>query len=361
MNPTPTRPHYPFSALVGQEQMRLALLLNAVNPAIGGVLIRGEKGTAKSTAARALAGLLPAADRSDFQITLVTQAGLERLDTPGAGPAHPFVELPLGASDDRVVGSLDIEAALQQGQRRFEPGLLARAHGGVLYVDEVNLLPDHIVDLLLDAAASGVNTVEREGVSVSHPARFVLIGTMNPEEGELRPQLLDRFGLAVEVTGPGDPRVRAEVVRRRMAYEQDPAGFAARFAPEEAALAQRIQEARALLPQVRLEDDLLELITHVCAGSQVDGLRGDITLYKTAVTLAAWEGERRVAVDHVRRAAELVLLHRRRRQPFQEPGLDRQELEDLIRQHAPERPRPRAEGPQEQEAEEGPDDAGEGD
>ncbi|GIV78617.1 MAG: hypothetical protein KatS3mg050_3011 [Litorilinea sp.] len=336
------RTYYPFSALVGQEEMQLALLLNAVNPAIGGVLIRGEKGTAKSTAARALAALLPPASQDGFQIELRSEQGVEILAGPTvANGAAPFVELPLGASDDRVVGTLDIEAALQHGRRRFEPGLLARAHGGVLYVDEVNLLPDHLVDLLLDAAASGVNTVEREGISACHPARFVLIGTMNPEEGELRPQLLDRFGLAVEVAGPTDPAVRAQVVRRRIAYEADPAAFVAQFAAEEEALAQKIVHARALLPQVALSDGLLELITHICAGSGVDGLRADITLYKTAQTLAAWEGRTQVTVDDVRRAARLVLPHRRRRQPFEEPGLDQQELEELIQQHQERSSRPR--------------------
>lgn len=326
---------YPFSALVGQETMQLALLLNAVNPAIGGVLIRGQKGTAKSTAARALAALLPSLEAAEFVIEMRTNNGLERIVSQRSTAASPFVELPVGASDDRVVGTLDIERALQAGQRHFEPGLLAQAHRGILYVDEVNLLADHIVDVLLDAAASGVNTVEREGISVSHPARFILIGTMNPEEGELRPQLLDRFGLAVEVAGQTDPASRAEVVRRRIAYEADPARFFERFATQEQALSRQIEAAQALLPQVELSDGLLELITHICAGSGVDGLRADITLYKTAQTLAAWEGRRQVMVDDIRRSAEFVLLHRRRRQPFEEPGLDQQQLDDLIEQHTP--------------------------
>lgn len=336
--------HYPFSALVGQEEMQLALLLNAVNPAIGGVLIRGQKGTAKSTAARALAALLPplaTVEGCPFNclpgrptpICPVCNGGDHEL-RPASRPA-PFVELPLGASDDRVVGALDLERALQTGRRHFEPGLLARAHRGILYVDEVNLLADHIVDVLLDAAASGVNIVEREGVGVSHPARFILVGTMNPEEGELRPQLLDRFGLAVEVAGQAEPGLRAEVVRRRIAFEADPAACRARFAAAEAGLAGRIRAAQARLAGVTVDDGLLELITHVCAGSGVDGLRADITLYKATQTLAAWEGRDRATVDDVRRAAEFVLLHRRRRQPFEEPGLDRSQLEDLIREHAP--------------------------
>lgn len=330
-------PFYPFSALVGQAEMQLALLLAAVNPAIGGVLIRGEKGTAKSTAARALADLLPVPQRADFAVTVRTVGGSETQPLDLAA-AHPFVELPVGASDDRVVGSLDIERALRGGERHFEPGLLARAHGGVLYVDEVNLLADHIVDVLLDAAASGTNTVEREGVSVSHPARFILVGTMNPEEGELRPQLLDRFGLAVAVAGPADAALRAQVVRARMAYERDPAAFAREHAQAERQLAIRIAETRAALSAVELSDEMLNLITTVCLESGVDGLRADLTLYKAARTLAAWDGERRVTVEHVRRTAPLVLLHRRRRQPFEEPGNDQQELDELIDQHAPRSP-----------------------
>jgi magnesium chelatase subunit D len=330
---TSTQILYPFSAVVGQEAMQLALLLNAINPAIGGVLIRGQKGTAKSTAARALALLLPSLENTDLIIEMRTDGRADAIHFSRSASTSRFVELPVGASDDRVVGTLDIEHALQVGQRRFEPGLLAQAHGGILYVDEVNLLADHIVDVLLDAAASGVNTVEREGISVSHPARFILVGTMNPEEGDLRPQLLDRFGLAVEVTGQPEPEVRAEIVRRRIAYEANPAEFYARFAESEELLRQRIIEAQALLPQVTLSEGLLELITHICAGSGVDGLRADITMYKTALTLAAWEGRRQVTVADVRRAAELALLHRRRRQPFEEPGLDQQQLDDLIRQH----------------------------
>jgi len=330
---TSTQILYPFSAVVGQEAMQLALLLNALNPAIGGVLIRGQKGTAKSTAARSLAALLPPADTNGLVIQVRTNDGYEAIPFSRPATTSLFVELPVGASDDRVVGTLDIEHALRAGQRRFEPGLLAQAHGGILYVDEVNLLADHIVDVLLDAAASGVNTVEREGISVSHPARFILVGTMNPEEGDLRPQLLDRFGLAVEVAGQPEPAIRAEIVRRRIAFEANPAAFYARFAEAEADLRRRIIAGRALLSQVTLSDGLLELITHICAGSGVDGLRADITIYKTALTLAAWEGRRQVTVEDVRRSAELALLHRRRRQPFEEPGLDQQQLDELIQQH----------------------------
>jgi magnesium chelatase subunit D len=324
---------YPFSAVVGQDMMQLALLLNAINPAIGGVLIRGQKGTAKSTAARALAGLLPAASNTDFTIEMRTNGRVDSLPFARSPAASRFIELPVGASDDRVVGTLDIEHALQSGQRRFEPGLLAQAHGGILYVDEVNLLADHIVDVLLDAAASGINTVEREGISVSHPARFILVGTMNPEEGDLRPQLLDRFGLAVEVAGQPEPAVRAEIVRRRIAYEANPTDFYTQFAETEALLRRRIGEAQTLLSQVTLSNGLLELITHICAGSGVDGLRADITMYKTAQTLAAWAGRQEVTVEDVRKSAELALLHRRRRQPFEEPGLDQQQLDELMQHH----------------------------
>lgn len=328
-----TRVHYPFSALVGQEEMQLALLLNAVHPGIGGVLIRGEKGTAKSTAARALATLLPLLGANDLQVTMDTQNGVDMIKLPRLDQRRPFVELPIGASDDRVAGTLDIEAALQSGQRKFEAGLLAQADGGILYVDEVNLLGDHIVDLLLDVAASGVNTVEREGISVSHPSRFILIGTMNPEEGELRPQLLDRFGLTVDVRGPADGQVRAEVVRRRIRFEANPAAFSQLYQSDDETLTYKIEKAQARLRSVTVAESMLDLITHICANCGVDGLRADITMYKTASALAAWEARAEVTVEDVQRAAQFVLPHRRRRQPFEEPGLDQQQLEDLIDQH----------------------------
>ncbi len=340
-NQTPSKINYPFSALVGQDSMQLALLLNAVNPAIGGVLIQGQKGTAKSTAARALAALLPAIETRvgcpfncpPQQPTAICPVCHSDTSAPVVPKLTPFVQLPVGASDDRVVGTLDIERALQAGQRQFEPGLLAQAHRGILYVDEVNLLADHIVDVLLDAAASGLNTVEREGISVSHPAHFILVGTMNPEEGELRPQLLDRFGLAVEVVGQTDPAIRAEVVRRRIAYEANPAQFVAQFTEQEQQLSQQIIQAKTLLPQVTLSDGLLDLISKICINSEVDGLRADITLYKTAQTLAAWKDRHIVTVDDIRHSAEFVLLHRRRRQPFEETGVDQQQLDDVIQEH----------------------------
>ena len=329
---------YPFSALVGQGDLALALLLNAVSPAIGGVLVRGEKGTAKSTAVRGLARLLPeiqVVDGCPFNCDPL----VPELDCP-AGPHRagatrrrrpvPLVELPVGASTDRVAGSLDLEHALTEGRRAFEPGVLAAAHRGLLYVDEVNLLGDHLVDLLLDAAALGVNYVEREGVSVRHPARFLLVGTMNPEEGELRPQLLDRFGITVEVRGNADPAERVEVIRRRLAYEADPNGFASAWAAPDAALTGRIVEARRRLPGVRLPDELLERVAAVCVAFAVDGLRGDIVTAKTAVALAAWAGRGVVELADVRRAALLALPHRRRRGPMDAPGLDEEELDRIL-------------------------------
>ncbi|MEV0118272.1 putative cobaltochelatase [Streptomyces sp. NPDC050844] len=330
---------YPFTALVGQDDLRLALLLNAVSPAVGGVLVRGEKGTAKSTAVRALSALLP-------QVPVVAGCRFS-CDPAAADPACPdgphdiggdsvrdarMVELPVGASEDRLVGALDIERALAEGVKAFEPGLLADAHRGILYVDEVNLLHDHLVDLLLDAAAMGASYVEREGVSVRHAARFLLVGTMNPEEGELRPQLLDRFGLTVEVAASRETDQRVEVVRRRLAYDDDAEGFAARWGDEEAALRTRIVAARALLPQVRLGDGALRQIAATCAAFEVDGMRADIVMARTATALAAWSGREDVLAEDVRQAALLALPHRRRRNPFDAPGLDEDKLDDTLEQ-----------------------------
>ncbi|MER6328384.1 putative cobaltochelatase [Streptomyces sp. NPDC001034] len=332
---------FPFTAVVGQDDLRLALLLNAVSPAVGGVLVRGEKGTAKSTAVRALSALLP-------QVAVVS--GCRFSCDPGSpDPACPdgpheagpggerparMVELPVGASEDRLVGALDIERALAEGVKAFEPGLLADAHRGILYVDEVNLLHDHLVDLLLDAAAMGASYVEREGVSVRHASKFLLVGTMNPEEGELRPQLLDRFGLTVEVAASREPEQRVEVVRRRLAYDDDPGGFAARWAGEEAAVRQRIVAARELLPQVRLGDGALRQIAATCAAFEVDGMRADIVMARTATALAAWAGRTDVLAEDVRQAALLALPHRRRRNPFDAPGLDEDKLDETLEQFA---------------------------
>ncbi|GAA4991772.1 putative cobaltochelatase [Yinghuangia aomiensis] len=329
---------FPFSAIVGLADLRLALLLNAVSPGVGGVLVRGEKGTAKSTMVRALAALLPdAAVVSGCRFACDPTAPDPRCpDGPHDGSAlgetrrARLVELPVGATEDRLVGSLDLERALAEGVKAYEPGLLAAAHRGLLYVDEVNLLHDHLVDLLLDAAAMGTAHVEREGVSVRHAARFLLVGTMNPEEGELRPQLLDRFGLTVEVAASREPRERAEVVRRRLAYEADPDGFARRWADDDAALAARITRARALLPEVRLPDRELDRVARVCAAFEVDGLRADLVTARTAMALAAWDGRTAVEAGDVRRAALLALPHRRRRNPFDAPGLDTDRLDEAL-------------------------------
>lgn len=300
---------YPFSALVGQDRLRLALILCAVRPDIGGVLIRGEKGTAKSTAVRGLAEVLAAVD-ADARL----------------------VELPIGATEDRVVGSIDLQKVLRDGEHAFSPGLLARAHGGVLYVDEVNLLHDHLVDVLLDAAAMGRVHIERDGVSHSHEARFMLVGTMNPEEGELRPQLLDRFGLTVDVYASREVDVRVEVIRRRLSYEADPAGFGDRYAADDAELAGRIAKARAAVSSVLLPDNELRRIAALCAAFDVDGMRADLVVARTAVAHAAWRGVTEVAEEDIRVAAELALPHRRRRDPFDDPGLDPQQLDDAMAQ-----------------------------
>jgi magnesium chelatase subunit D len=353
---------YPFSAVVGLDDLRLALIVNAVSPAVGGVLVRGEKGTAKSTVVRALAALLP-------EVPVLAGCRFS-CDPSSPDPSCPdlavhadptvraarLVELPVGASEDRLVGSLDLEKALTSGVSAYEPGLLAAAHRGVLYVDEVNLLHDHLVDLLLDAAALGTSYVEREGVSVRHAARFLLVGTMNPEEGELRPQLLDRFGLTVEVAATRDPEERAEVVRRRLAYEADPDGFAATYAKDDAVLAEQIARARAHLPRVVLGDQALREITTVCAAFDVDGLRADLVTAKAAIALAAWAGRDEVTTDDVRTAARLALPHRRRRTPFEAPGLDEQQLDDALDSAQPE-PEPEdgpEDGPEDEPEDDGP-------
>ncbi|MET8079896.1 putative cobaltochelatase [Streptomyces sp. NPDC005303] len=328
---------FPFTAVVGQDDLRLALLLNAVSPAVGGVLVRGEKGTAKSTAVRALSALLPEVAvvpgcRFSCDPAAPDPACPDGPHEPGPGTsrASRMVELPVGASEDRLVGALDIERALAEGVKAFEPGLLADAHRGILYVDEVNLLHDHLVDLLLDAAAMGASYVEREGVSVRHASKFLLVGTMNPEEGELRPQLLDRFGLTVEVAASREPDQRVEVVRRRLAYDDDPAGFSARWADEEAAVRQRVVAARELLPSVRLGDGALRQIAATCAAFEVDGMRADIVMARTATALAAWAGRTDVLAEDVRQAALLALPHRRRRNPFDAPGLDEDKLDETL-------------------------------
>jgi len=361
-------PRFPFTAIVGQTAMKRALLLNAINTKIGGVLIRGKKGTAKSTAVRSLAALLP-------EVTVLR--GCPYSCSPGArqglcqwcqdgGEEYPpvtrqvrIVELPVGATEDRLVGSLDIEQAIKTGTRRFEPGLIAATHRGILYVDEVNLLNDHLVDVLLDAAAMGRNYVEREGISISHEAQFILVGTMNPEEGDLRPQLLDRFGLAVEVDGTLTAEERRQVVLRRIAYEADPYGFMDRWQQDEVKERERILRSQQLLPQVQVGDDMLELITGICAEYEVDGMRADIVMYKAASTIAAYEGRDRVSTEDVREAAQMALLHRQRRQPFQQPQLLTEQLDNVIEEHQnqPHRREPsdREAGPPQDEGEDDPD------
>jgi magnesium chelatase subunit D len=333
---------FSFSAVVGMDDLRLALVLNAVSPAIGGVLVRGEKGTAKSTMVRALAAVLPeVAAVAGCRFSCDPAApepgcpdGPHERHAPAVTRPARLVELPVGASEDRLAGALDLERALTEGVKAYEPGLLAAAHRGVLYVDEVNLLHDHLVDLLLDAAALGTSYVERDGVSVRHPARFLLVGTMNPEEGELRPQLLDRFGLAVEAAAPREPGARAEVIRRRLAYDTDPAGFTAAWADAETALARRILAARQRLARVVLPDAALRQVASVCAAFGVDGLRADLVTARAAMAHAAWEGRPEVSAADIRAAARLALPHRRRRQPFDSPGFPEDELDRAIAEAA---------------------------
>lgn len=320
---------YPFVAIVGQENLKISLILNVINPGLSGVLIRGEKGTAKSTAVRALADLLPEIDVVDgdpFQSdphdprAMAPEVYARHL----AGETLPIrrrkvrvVELPVSATEDRVIGSIDLETALRDGRKTIEPGLLAAANRGILYMDEVNLLDDHVVDVLLDSAAMGVNTIEREGISLSHPARFTLIGTMNPEEGELRPQLLDRFGLCVHVEGLNDPAQRVEVVKRRAAFEDDPAAFAERWAAETQKTKAAIAAAIAAYPHVKAADAILFAIAERSLKLGVDGHRSDIIMLKAAKALAAWAGRDRVLAEDVEAAASLALVHRVRRRPFE--------------------------------------------
>src|SRR4051812_11906907 len=343
---------FPFSAVVGSDDMALALILTTISPEVGGVLVRGEKGTAKSTIVRALAAVLPPID-----VVAGDRFSSDPRDAHPLSPDGPFpadaavetrpvrlVELPVGATEDRVLGSLHLERALSEGKAEYEPGLLARAHRGILYVDEVNLLHDHLVDLLLDAAAMGRSTVERDGVSVEHASRFVLVGTMNPEEGELRPQLLDRFGLSVEVAAPRDPAVRVEVVRRRMAYDADPAGFSAAHETAEREVAEGILKAQALLPLVTLSDEVLLDIATVCAAFEVDGMRADIVTARAAAAHAAWCGRTEVTREDVRVGARLAIPHRRRRTPFDDPQHDDRTLDETLPPDEPE-PDPEPEGP----------------
>lgn len=339
--PRDDRSTYPFSAIVGQEALKVALLINAIDSRVGGVLIRGQKGTAKSTAVRALRWVLPEIDVVEAcrfgchpaaVSDLCPECRERRKDgqLPRERRRPKMVDLPVSATEDRVVGTIDLEQALKHGERRFEAGLLADANRGILYVDEVNLLDDHLVDTLLDAAASGVNIVEREGVRFEHPARFVLVGTMNPEEGELRPQLLDRFGLCIDIEGIADPGQRVEILKRRRAFEDDPDGFAREWQAPQAALVARISTAIRTLPDVELDDDLLFMIASVCASMGVDGHRADLVMGRAAAAYAVLDGRREVTAADVRVVAPMVLAHRMRRSPFDEDRLDEQRLEQLI-------------------------------
>jgi len=323
--------------------MKLSLILNLIDPTIDGVLIRGEKGTAKSTAVRALARLLPEIPvvtdcrfrchptRQREMCAVCRQRAEQGERLPVAKERMRVLDLPVGATEDRVVGSLDLEHALQAGETRFEPGLLGKVHRGILYVDEVNLLEDHIVDVLLDAAAMGVNHIEREGVSYSHPSQFVLVGTMNPEEGELRPQLLDRFGLCVDVTGIADPAQRVEVIKRRRAYEADPAGFRAGWAAADAQIGDALVRAEKLLPSVTVDDDTLEVIATLSVDLKVDGHRADVAMVKTVSALAAFRGRARVAEEDIAEAAGLVYPHRVKKSALDEKVLSAEEMVASIR------------------------------
>ena len=332
---------YPFTAIVGQEEMKLSLILNAIHPSLGGVLIKGEKGTAKSTAVRALAELLPTQPAvkgcryhcDPHKIPLLCdecRARLEAGELTEEDIEMRVIDLPVSATEDRVVGTLDIEEAIRAGKKSFEPGILAEANRNILYVDEVNLLEDHIVDVLLDAAVMGINTVEREGISFAHPAKFILVGTMNPEEGDIRPQLLDRFALSVMVRGEQDTAMRTEVIRRRPKYEEGPEEFCAQYEAEQKALTEKITAARKLLPEVELPDFLLEKTAMLSVELGVDGHRADITLIKTAMTNAAYAGRKVAELEDLRVAARLVLPHRMRRRPFEDGKLDWAKVDELL-------------------------------
>ncbi len=336
---------YPFTAIVGQERMRRALILNAVDPRIGGVLIRGERGTAKSTAARALAALLPEVEvvagcrfgcdphsPSHWCTECIERAAASNEPLPVERRRTSFVNLPVSATEDRVVGTLDIEKAIQKGERRFEPGVLAAANRGLLYIDEVNLLDDHVVDILLDSAAMGMNIVEREGISFSHPARFILVGTMNPEEGDLRPQLLDRFALSVEIHGILDSRSRVEIMQRNIGFELDPVKFRQEWLPSEQALSKQIEKGRELVDSVRYTSRDMLTIAELTSSMEVDGHRSDLVILKAARAHAAFEGRTAITARDIALAAELALPHRVKAGPFRKSDVGLEVLEERIDQ-----------------------------
>ncbi|UCD57505.1 MAG: ATP-binding protein [Candidatus Hydrogenedentota bacterium] len=342
-----TKLNFPFTAIVGQEKMKLALVLNAINPKLSGVLIRGEKGTAKSTAVRSLAVLLPdlkVVDDCPFQCDpddlhkMCIQCREKVRESVKMGVKERqtrVINLPVNATEDRVVGTLDLEHAIKKGEKRFEPGVLADANRGILYVDEVNLLDDHIVDVLLDSAAMGVNSIEREGVSYTHPAEFILVGTMNPEEGELRPQLLDRFGLCVHIEGISDPEQRVEVVKRWVAFEDDPKALIKEWQAAETELRDRIVRAREILWEVQISDEMLNKIAHLSIEIGVDGHRADIIMMKTAKTVAAFHQRTEVTYEDLEESADMALQHRVRRKPFEEVVLDRERIASVLRHSVP--------------------------
>lgn len=332
---------YPFTAIVGQEKMKEALILNIINPSLGGVLIRGEKGTAKSTLVRALANLLAEReenscefhcepDKIDNYCSQCSEKYLKGEKIEKHKSTMKVINLPISATEDRVVGTLDIEYAIKTGEKKFENGILAQSNRNILYVDEINLLDDHIVDVLLDSAAMGVNTIEREGISYSHPAKFVLVGTMNPEEGDLRPQLLDRFGLVVDVIGERETSKRVEVIKRRLDFEAEPEKFIKKYLAEEEELKNRIENSKKILENIKCSDEIYELAAKISIALNVDGHRADIAVVKTAITIAAFENREEVIKEDMLRAAVLALPHRMRKTPFEDGILDKDQIEKLV-------------------------------
>ncbi|WP_338943366.1 ATP-binding protein [Fusobacterium nucleatum] len=332
---------YPFTAIVGQEKMKEALILNIINPSLGGVLIRGEKGTAKSTLVRALANLLAEReenscefhcepDKIDNYCPQCSEKYLKGEKIEKHKSTMKVINLPISATEDRVVGTLDIEYAIKTGEKKFEKGILAQSNRNILYVDEINLLDDHIVDVLLDSAAMGVNTIEREGISYSHPAKFVLVGTMNPEEGDLRPQLLDRFGLVVDVIGERETSKRVEVIKRRLDFEAEPEKFIKKYLAEEEKLKNRIENSKKILENIKCSDEIYELAAKISIALNVDGHRADIAVVKTAITIAAFENREEVIKEDMLRAAVLALPHRMRKTPFEDGILDKDQIEKLV-------------------------------
>ncbi|MBW9221876.1 ATP-binding protein [Methanothermococcus sp. SCGC AD-155-C09] len=333
---------FPFTAIVGQEKMKKALILNAINPKIGGVLIRGDKGTAKSTAVRALADLLPeieVVENCPFNCNIegdlcdICRENAKKEGLKTVKSKMRVIDLPIGSTEDRVIGTLDIEKAIKEGIKALEPGILAEANGNILYIDEVNLLDDYIVDILLDVAAMGWNIIEREGIKIRHPSKFILVGTMNPEEGELRPQILDRFGLMVDVEGLNNVKDRVEVIKRVEEFNRDPEGFYKKFEEEQNKLREKIENGREILKDVVIEEELLELISRICIELNIPTNRADITVARTAKTISAFNGRTYVTLDDIKEACDLALPHRIRRKPFEPPQLDRKKINEITEEY----------------------------